>query len=120
MVALSAVAKLSPAREQTVELLVQGAHCANCIRKIETGVPKLSGVRDARFNLSTGKLTVRTTPYSEVFENGKKLGETPFADREITAGVHTLVFKNPLHPTVSKKITITAGKLLKLGFSLPD
>ena len=58
---------------------------------------------------ATGKLTVRTTPYSEVFENGKKLGETPFADREMTAGVHMLVFKNPLHPTVSKKITITAG-----------
>jgi serine/threonine protein kinase len=68
----------------------------------------------------TGKLTVRTTPYSEVFENGKKLGETPFADREMTAGVHTLVFKNPLHPTVSKKITINAGKPLKLSFSLPD
>lgn len=68
----------------------------------------------------TGKLTVRTAPYSEVFENGKKLGETPFADREMTAGVHTLVFKNPLHPTVSKKITINAGKPLKLSFSLPD
>lgn len=68
----------------------------------------------------TGKLTVRTTPYSEVFENGKKLGETPFADREMTVGPHTLVFKNPLHPTVSKKITIAAGKPLKLSFSLPD
>ncbi len=64
MVALSelrAASRLAPAREQTIELLVQGAHCANCIRKIETGVPKLSGVRDARFNLSTGKLTVRGT-----------------------------------------------------------
>jgi serine/threonine-protein kinase len=68
----------------------------------------------------TGKLTVRTTPYSEVFENGKKLGETPFADREMTVGVHTLVFKNPLHPTMSKKITIAAGKPLKLSFLLPD
>jgi hypothetical protein len=68
----------------------------------------------------TGKLTVRTTPYSEVYENGKKLGETPFADREMTVGVHTLVFKNPLHPTMSKKITIAAGKPLKLSFLLPD
>jgi len=67
-----------------------------------------------------GRLTIRTTPYSEVFENGKKLDQTPFADREMTAGTHTLVFKNPLHPTVTKKITIAAGKSLKLNFALPD
>ena len=67
-----------------------------------------------------GRLTIRTTPYSEVFENGKKLDQTPFADREMTAGTHTLVFKNPLHPTVTKKITIAAGKSVKLNFALPD
>ncbi|MEO8551078.1 MAG: protein kinase [Kofleriaceae bacterium] len=74
----------------------------------------------ARPTSQMGKLTVRTAPYSEVFENGKKLDQTPFADREMTAGSHTLVFKNPLHPTVTKKITIVAGKSLKLNFSLPD
>ncbi|HEY6038323.1 MAG TPA: PEGA domain-containing protein, partial [Kofleriaceae bacterium] len=67
-----------------------------------------------------GRLTIRTTPYSEVFENGRKLDQTPFADREMTAGPHTLVFKNPLHPTVTKRITIAAGKSLKLNFALPD
>jgi serine/threonine protein kinase len=69
---------------------------------------------------ATGKLTIRTTPYSEVFENGKKIGETPFADREMTIGQHTLFFKNPLHPTQSKTITIVAGKPTKLSFSLRD
>ena len=73
-----------------------------------------------RVPVALGRLTVRTTPYSEVFENGKKLDQTPFADREMTAGAHTLVFKNPLHPTVTKKISISAGKSLKLNFALPD
>jgi hypothetical protein len=66
-----------------------------------------------------GRLTVRTTPYAEVYENGKKIGETPFADRELPVGTHTLTFKNPLHPTVTKKITITPGKVAKLSFDLP-
>ena len=42
-----------------VELLVRGARCANCVAKIERGVKAIVGVDEARFNLSTGKLTVR-------------------------------------------------------------
>ncbi|VAV92584.1 Type cbb3 cytochrome oxidase biogenesis protein CcoI; Copper-translocating P-type ATPase [hydrothermal vent metagenome] len=41
-----------------LELLVRGAKCAGCISKIEGGVTALAGVRDARLNLSTGKLSV--------------------------------------------------------------
>jgi len=47
--------------DSTVELLVQGAHCANCIAKIESGLLKFDDVDQARFNLSTGKLTVHGT-----------------------------------------------------------
>lgn len=42
-----------------IELAVKGAHCANCLAKIERGLRQLNGVEDARLNLSTGKLTVR-------------------------------------------------------------
>jgi serine/threonine protein kinase len=66
-----------------------------------------------------GKLTVRTTPYSDVFEGGSLLTSTPFAERPMAAGQHVLVFKNPKHPTIEKKITIVAGKTLKLNFALP-
>ena len=38
------------------EVAVKGAHCANCIGKIEAGVKALPGVVNARLNLSTGKL----------------------------------------------------------------
>ncbi|HEY1817907.1 MAG TPA: serine/threonine-protein kinase [Kofleriaceae bacterium] len=67
----------------------------------------------------TGRLTVRTSPYAEVYENGKKLGETPLTDRELPAGTHVLTFKNPLHPTVTKRVVISAGKLARLSFDLP-
>ncbi len=41
-----------------LELLVRGAKCAGCIKKIEGGVTALDGVETARLNLSTGKLRV--------------------------------------------------------------
>jgi Cu2+-exporting ATPase len=44
-----------------LELLVQGARCAGCIRKIEGAMLALPGVRDARLNLSTGRLRVTWT-----------------------------------------------------------
>lgn len=41
-----------------LELSVEGARCANCIARIESGLKSLEGVTDARLNLSTGKLAV--------------------------------------------------------------
>lgn len=38
------------------EISVKGAHCANCMGKIERGVKAIPGITDARLNLSTGKL----------------------------------------------------------------
>ncbi|MFN9613649.1 MAG: heavy metal translocating P-type ATPase [Hyphomonadaceae bacterium] len=42
----------------SLELLVRGARCAGCLRKIETGVAALPGVSTARLNLTTGRLSV--------------------------------------------------------------
>jgi Cu2+-exporting ATPase len=47
---------------ETLELMVQGARCAGCIRKIEYGLLTLPGVADARLNLSTGRLRVTWSP----------------------------------------------------------
>lgn len=41
-----------------IELMVDGAKCAGCIKKIESGLLALPGVADARLNLSTGRLIV--------------------------------------------------------------
>jgi serine/threonine-protein kinase len=65
-----------------------------------------------------GKLTVRTTPWSDVYLGSKKLGQAPFADLELPAGTHTLTFKNPSRPTVTKTVTIKPGKSVKLNFNL--
>ena len=45
--------------EDGVDLLVRGAHCAVCLRKIETGMAALEGVTQARLNLTTGRLSLR-------------------------------------------------------------
>jgi Cu2+-exporting ATPase len=42
----------------TLELMIEGARCAACIKKIEGGLLALPGVADARLNLSTGRLRV--------------------------------------------------------------
>ncbi len=46
----------------TLELLVPGAKCAGCMRKIEGGLSALPGVSAARLNLSTARLSVAWTP----------------------------------------------------------
>ncbi len=69
--------------------------------------------------VATGRLTVRTTPYSNVYEGARELGETPFADLELAAGTHTLTFKNPSHAAVTKTVRIAPGKTTKLNFALP-
>ena len=66
-----------------------------------------------------GRLSVRTTPWSDVYLGSKKLGQAPFADIELPVGTHTLTFKNPSRPTVTKTVKITAGKSTKLNFNLP-
>ena len=44
---------------ETLHLLVDGLHCTNCIRKVETEMHRMPGVVDARVNLSTRRLTLR-------------------------------------------------------------
>lgn len=43
---------------QQITLLIEGAHCANCIARIENSLTAVSGVKTARLNLSTGRLLV--------------------------------------------------------------
>jgi len=55
---LEAFVRRDEAGRGRLELLVTGARCAACIRKIETAVADLPGVTGARLNLTTGKLAV--------------------------------------------------------------
>lgn len=48
----------NPDAEHALYLLIGGAHCANCIQKIESAVKKNPSVKTARLNFSTGRLTI--------------------------------------------------------------
>ena len=41
-----------------ISLAVEGVHCAGCIRKVESTVKAIPGVREARLNFTTRRLTV--------------------------------------------------------------
>lgn len=69
---------------KALDLAVEGARCAGCISKIEGGLNAMASVRQARLNLSTGRLAVTFTgPDSEaraIVEKVRSLGysATPF------------------------------------------
>jgi Cu2+-exporting ATPase len=48
--------------EAKLDLVVQGMHCAGCLRKIERNVGELPGVSAVRANLSTKRVAVRWDP----------------------------------------------------------
>ena len=52
-------------------------------------VPKPAAARVLK-----GKLTLSTTPWSQVFEGGRLLGETPLVELALPVGKHTLRLKN--------------------------
>ncbi len=52
------------AGNERLELMIEGASCAGCIKKIESAMLALPGVRDARLNLSTRRLCVDWAPGS--------------------------------------------------------
>ena len=54
--------------DDVLELMVEGASCAQCIKKIEGGLLALPGVADARLNLSTKRLRVAWRPGAVVPE----------------------------------------------------
>src|SRR5512147_1996232 len=56
---VSAFVRHGEGGEESLELMVSGASCAGCIRKIEGGLLALPGVTEARLNLSTQRLRVR-------------------------------------------------------------
>ena len=59
---LSAFVRRARGGEDALELMITGAKCAGCIRKIETSLLALSGVTEARLNLSTQRLRVAWRP----------------------------------------------------------
>jgi hypothetical protein len=67
----------------------------------------------------TGTLTIRTTPYSEVYLGPRHLGQAPFAGVSVPIGTHVLTFKHPGRRTITRRVVVREGKETKLRFALP-
>jgi hypothetical protein len=51
-----------------------------------------------------------------VYVNGKKIGTTPFAPKELAQGTYKIRLHNPtLDQTVNKTVTIKAGKTERIN-----
>jgi eukaryotic-like serine/threonine-protein kinase len=66
----------------------------------------------------SGYLTVRTVPWSKVFEGARLLGTTPLANVPLGEGTHTLTFVNPDLPPLKKTVTVHAGEEQRLSFEI--
>ncbi|GAB4215783.1 MAG: hypothetical protein OHK0013_41660 [Sandaracinaceae bacterium] len=64
-----------------------------------------------------GTLRVATTPWSEVFEGGRRLGETPL-QIELPAGRHTLTLRAPERPPRTEVVEIRAGEVTRVRIVL--
>ncbi len=72
-----------------LELSIQGAHCSGCVSKIERGLTSMSGVKAARLNLTTARLSVSwddahqssSAIVSKITDLG--FGATPFQHSEV-------------------------------------
>jgi Cu2+-exporting ATPase len=70
---LRAFVRSDDAGRDSLELIIDGAKCAGCIRKIEGGLLAMPGLTEARLNLSTGRLRVS---WSRGLIDASRIGDT--------------------------------------------
>ena len=56
-----------------------------------------------------GGVNLNAIPWADVFVDGKKVGETPIANLQLTLGVREIVFKNPQYGERKVTTTVTAS-----------
>lgn len=73
-----------------------------------------------KHEIKTGRLTIRTNPWADIYVDGRFYGRTPFMDTiEIPEGKHTIEVKNPFAEAVKKEITIEGDKTYTEHITLP-
>lgn len=77
----------------------------------EVGAPKAAPV-------TSGRLTLISSPWSEVYLAGKKVGTTPFIKKKFPSGQHTLTLKSSDGRTSTLEVTVVAGQLTTKRHSL--
>ena len=79
--------------EYSLELLVKGAKCVNCLGKIERGVSEIPGVEQARLNLSTGRFIAGW--------HDKNLDPAKIVQKIIDLGYGAIPFQSDIAQSVS-------------------
>jgi hypothetical protein len=75
-------------------------------------------VRVVQQKVPQGFLTVRTVPWSKVFDGARLLGTTPMANVPLSEGTHTLTFVNPDLPPTKRTVTVRAGEEERVSLEL--
>jgi Cu2+-exporting ATPase len=97
---ISAFVRADARGNDTLELMVEGASCAGCIKKIEGALLATPGVSDARLNLSTRRLRVAWTPGA-------------LAPETLTEALTRLGYRaSPFDPEVAQEKTDAEGRFL--------
>jgi hypothetical protein len=65
-----------------------------------------------------GTLALNAIPWAEVWIDGQMKGETPIGSLVMPIGVHEVVFRHPELGEKRTSVTVTAGKLVKVGVDL--
>ena len=81
---------------ETVELQVEGMHCAGCVGRVERALTAVAGVTEARVNLAEGRAAVRLdrpAPAAELVAAVDRAGfrARPLTDQSPTAELDDLV-----------------------------
>lgn len=66
----------------------------------------------------SARLSVRTTPPSEVMFDGRSLGQSPISALEVPAGTHQLTFLRAGKPEVIREVTLKPGETVQLNVDL--
>jgi hypothetical protein len=88
-------------------------------RPVAAARPGKSGDCVLLDGLPPGKVTIDTVPYSEIFHDGKKLGDTPLANQKLPSGCLELVAKDPVtQKAKTVKLRVEPNKTLRYRFEL--
>lgn len=75
-------------------------------------------VAQVKLQWPQGTLALNAVPWAEVWIDGEMKGETPIGSLSIPIGVHEIVFRHPELGEKRSSVTVTAGKLVKVGVDL--
>jgi eukaryotic-like serine/threonine-protein kinase len=88
-------------------------------RPVMTSSPMVNPITEPADPQATSRLSVRTSPASEIFLDERSLGQSPVGEIDVPAGAHTLSFQRPGAEAVTRKVTLKPGEKIELNVDLP-